>query len=142
LYRLLYPPPPDFTRSYLEANREYSAIQQAPRSLPALARLSAEIYPDGQQFASGMPPDAEALRAERHVVAQMLTVLEDAWFGLRLGQYRNHPVNDCRRAVCRRWLGSPAFRGHLRALVPEFSHDLLQFINRELVEIGQQPIQP
>jgi hypothetical protein len=67
---------------------------------------------------------------ERHMVAEMLTVLENALFGLRLDQYLRHPVNDCWLSVCERWVGSETFMRHYGELHKEFSTELHQLIEQ------------
>ena len=71
----------------------------------------------------------------------MLTALENAWFGLQLDQYLRHPVHDGWREACKRWLTSPTFEQHLQKLLPEFSHDLQEFIRqmRDELRRDQQP---
>jgi hypothetical protein len=139
LFDKLYPTPPDFTLGFLAANREYAAIHRALREQPSLARLSSDIYPDLQ--CSVVPPnvpDPTVVSAERHMVAEMLTVLENVWFGTRLDQYLRHPVLDCWRGVCKRWLSSPIFIQHYKELSSEFSSELRQLVQQMQAELRSE----
>jgi hypothetical protein len=138
VYGKLYPPPPDSTQGFLAANREFMAIHKALRETPELARLSFDIYRDLKPPADlHAAPDPAMMRRERHMVAEMLTVLENAWFGLRLDQYLRHPVHNCWRNVCKNWLKSSIFIQHYEALRSEFGREL-----HRLVEQMQEELKP
>jgi hypothetical protein len=133
LYYRWYPPPPDFTASYVESNQEYIAVHEALRDgQHLLHRLRAEIVPQAPGCANQVPAGpvaAEVLAAERHMAAQMLTVLENAFFGLNLGRYGRHPVNSGWIGVFHRWLGSPVVWANWETLRDEFSQEFARFIS-------------
>jgi hypothetical protein len=132
-------PPPDFTPGFLAANREFMALHKALREEAALARLSSEIYYDLPRPADAhVAPDPATIRSERHMVAEMLTVLENACFGLQLDRYLHHPVHDCWCRVCKRWLGSPIFMRHYEVLSCEFSGELRLFVRQMLAELASE----
>jgi len=56
------------------------------------------------------------------MIAEMLTVLENTWFGLRLDRYRLHPIHNGWRMVFKRWLNAGAVKNEWERLKPEFSY--------------------
>jgi hypothetical protein len=139
LYDHWYPPPPEFGKSNLELNKQYQAIQQALNGAE-LARLSTEV-------ASGVAEAASVLRqpsrAERHLAAQMLTMLENAYFVLHLDRNAHHPIHNGWMETYRRWFASPTFRAAWRALQGEFSHVFQEFVKEQVprlfaVELREQ----
>ena len=139
VYDLWYPPPPDFTRNYIELNRDYVAVQEALRTEPQLRFLSAELFPEDQGNqdllgGAGGRRTPEVRNGERHMILQMLTVLENSWFGLHLDRYRRHPVHNGWMEVYRRWLTLPAVRANWESLKSEFSHVFQQAVEDLLAE--------
>jgi hypothetical protein len=137
LFDYFFPPPPDFTSTFMEANRAYIAIVKTLRNDPRLRRLSAEAHERvPAEHVSGDnegPPDQGA--AERNMVAQMLTVMENVWFSLHLERYRQHPAHTGWIEVFRRWWGAPTVRAHWNELKDEFNHGFRDFLEHELPEL-------
>jgi len=135
LLTTLCPPPPDFNRNNLELNKEYIAIQQVLRDRTELRGLSAEIYsalPENDEYLKGPGRNRgpEIRAAERHMVAQMFTVLENTWFALHLKRYREHPVHNGWKEVMNRWFRAPTVRDNWKVLKGEFSHQFQEFVDR------------
>jgi hypothetical protein len=128
-----YPPLANLIDVYLQGNRDYIAVQKALRTHDNLHGLSAEIYPEApgnrDALAHGGARPPEISNAERHMVAQMLTVLENALLGLRLDLYWRHPVHVGWMEVFRRWFAAPTFRANWAILRGEFSREFQQFID-------------
>jgi Patatin-like phospholipase len=126
IYELWCPPPPDFTETYLESNKDYLAVQDALRTDPRLRFLSAELNPETAGNKELLRDRAEErvgtiINAERHMVLRMLTVLEDAWFGLHLDRYQQAPYHNGWMEIYHRWLSLPAVIAHWPDVKKEFS---------------------
>jgi hypothetical protein len=137
LHGQFYPPPPDLTLRFLESTRGYIAVLESLRTDPNLRRLIAEVHgsaPAGDATPNGGPAAdrPEACSAERHMVAQMMMVLENAWFGLHLERYRRHPVHNGWMGVFKRWWEAPTVQTHWPAVRCEFNHGFRDFLEREL----------
>ena len=126
-------PPSDAASNYLETSRRYIAVQEALRREERLRWLSAEIYPQarGSQDVLRAEParSADVLCSERHMVVQMLTVLEDAWFGLRLDRYPQQYNHRGWMGVFYRWLASSTVRENWEVIRGEFSPEFQKFVN-------------
>ena len=66
------------------------------------------------------------------MAAQMLTVLENAYFTLHLERHWRHPIHNGWMETYRRWFGSPTFRAAWQALEGEFSHVFQEFVKEEV----------
>jgi hypothetical protein len=134
VYDRWFPSPPDYTRAYLESNNEYAAIHEALDADPRFRWLRSEIYPDAQDSKNLLQDQNarsdEVRGAERHLVVRMLTVLENAWFGLNLARYLPHPVNNGWKVVYDRWFGAKAVRDNWDRLKPEFSQEFQDAVDR------------
>src|SRR5207253_290462 len=89
LVRRWFAMPPAFESTFLESTHGYIDIQEVFRRDALLHRLSAEIYPEFPPPANAVPQEtaeqqAARERAERHVIAQMFQVMENAWLSLNL----------------------------------------------------------
>lgn len=134
LYDRWVPPPPDFTRTYLESNAGYIAVQDALRTDPQLRRLRAQLYAKEEgnaEYLIQWQQTQEELNAERHMVARMLTVLENTWFGLRLDRYRDHPVNNGWMTTFRLWVRTNVVKDCWPGLRDEFSKVFQRIVDME-----------
>jgi hypothetical protein len=130
LYDRWYPPPPDFTSTYLELNRVYKGVQADLRTDPNLRWLSVELGVGQLEEPGRDEPRVRA--AERRMAAQMLTLMENAWFGLHLERYRRHPIHSGWIGVFQHWWHSSAIQANWPTLRSEFSNDFRKFLEDEL----------
>jgi hypothetical protein len=147
LYMRWFPPPPNFTPSYLESNREYIGVAEALQKAQELRHLAAEIYPntpDSKELLlrdTSKPRSAEIRSAERFMVARMLTVMENTWFGLHLNRFKKHPLNRGWMAAYHHWLASATVQANWEVMKTEFSQEFQGFVDVELKKLrgGGQP---
>ena len=126
IYELWCPPPPDFTETYLESNKDYLTVHDALRTDPHLRFLSAELNPRAIGNKELLRDHAKErtvtiINAERHMVLRMLAVLEDAWFGLHLDRYQQAPYHNVWMEVYHRWLNLPTVIAYWPDVKKEFS---------------------
>jgi predicted acylesterase/phospholipase RssA len=139
LRRRWFPPPPDLEKNFLESTRAFMEVEQELRRDPSLRSFSRDLFPElsnGQpetitQGAAPMPkPDTSI--PELHMVCHMLQVMENAWLGLSLGKYHEHPLNRGWMNVFRRWTDSDAFSRYWPALRGQYGQEFVQFCEKEL----------
>jgi hypothetical protein len=141
LYGHWFPPPTDYLVSSLQGNREYVQIHEALRSDERLIYLCAEIYPDvvsNTSDSSQARKAPEVLIAERHMVAQMMAVLENAFLSLNLEEHTRHPIYEGWMAVFQRWMRSPIIRSNWEELSDEFSQEIRDFIEKNWPQHDKQ----
>jgi hypothetical protein len=164
LYDNWYPPPPEFSQAFVEADTKYIAVHAALRTEPLLAQLSAELcamqnamraipaLTNGDRselerraaaarsavaLATGAAVrQVDVERAERHAIAQMLTVLEQVYFGLQLNRYHRHPVHNGWIGVFQRWWLMPTVARHWASLQREFSREFREFLEIKLPHLS------
>ena len=129
--------PPNLDKDFLESVKPFVKIHEALRTNPNLASLSQELYPmrgrpgnDGTDPAAALPKENE--RADVHAVVQMLQAMENAWLGVNLEAYSDHPLNRGWMNVFRRWISTDVFRAHWPAVRGEFSEGFVRFCESEL----------
>jgi hypothetical protein len=117
--------------SYVNSAQEWTALMRDMRDKTSLGDLSAAMYPE--------TPDSVDQRIERHTVAQMLQIMEDAWIGLGLKVNRDLPMDRGWMNVFRRWANTDALRRHWPAFRTEFSPDFARFCESELHLVTATP---
>lgn len=125
-----HPTPPDFDQQYLAGNQQYIYVHDLLRREPLLRWLAAELSrdPDAKPDRDSPPvpqpkPEEEGLieAAEYHTVAQLMTVLENAWIGMNLERYRLYPIMDGWLRVFRQWARSLRLQKHWSGMDKEFN---------------------
>lgn len=120
---------------FLESTRAWINLHRDLRTRPELADLSRDLYPElptpTPNSTSPIDP-AERERAELHVVAQMLQIMENAWLVLGLRRYSALPMNRGWMNACRRWVGTSAMQRFWPSLRSEFGADFVRFCEDEL----------
>jgi hypothetical protein len=136
LRRRWFPPPPDLEANFLESVKGFMAVHQALRKDRSLDELTRDLYPE---LGDPLKPDdpgasvpGDRAGAELNVISQMLQVMENAWLGLRLGQYYEHPLNRGWMTVFRRWTNSDAFSKYWPALRGQYGQEFVRFCENEL----------
>jgi len=123
--------PPNFVDGYIAHNDKYAALCRKLRKEPLLRALAQELYGDPPPAESGAtPPDAEQTLAERLMIREMMTLLEDVFYGLGLERYSLHPINQGWFVVFRKLSGCATFNSHWDRLQGEFSPSFRDFIKR------------
>ncbi len=129
IFDLWLAPPPDFLQRYRETSADLKSIQQALRCDTNLRKLSREVL--GDKIARNEQRTPDERRAERHMLTEMLTVLEDSWFRLDLKRWKDHPKNKWWRIIANRWTKCRRFpRFWKRRLRKEFSRDFREYIDK------------
>ena len=126
---------PESSNVQIEASRAWIDVHRELRLDPALARLSRELYPEQATAADLVENDvdpARRRRAELHAVAQMLQIMEDAWYRLGIRGYQGRPVNQGWMNVFARWASARSFHRLWPTLRPEFSREFVQFCEARL----------
>ncbi len=126
---------PESSSVQIEASRAWIDVHRDLRLDPALARLSRELYPEQATAADLVENDvdpAQRRRAELHAVAQMLQIMEDAWYRLGIRGYQGRPVNQGWMNVFARWASARSFHRLWPTLRPEFSREFVRFCEARL----------
>jgi hypothetical protein len=144
LYRRWFPPPPDFDATFIRAVEGYVRIERELRTDDRLRDFSRSLYPElaADPSCDGEVTPAERevrRRAELHLSAQMLQVMENAWLGLHLEGYFAYPMNRGWMNTFRRWASCATFRRYWPVLRGEFGKDFVRFCDAELKLGGAAP---
>lgn len=108
--------PKQFGMEYIKQNETYVSILEKLRTSPSLSRLAAELYgtanpsPGSQSHVT--PPTSDYEIAERLMIGEMMTMLENVWFALDLERNRLHPVHAGWMAIYKHWIDSPTVKRH------------------------------
>ena len=143
LVRRWFAMPPDYEPAFVRSTHGYIDMQEAFRRDGRLWRLTLSIYPEldpsGQVAARAEAAErsevgaADArVRAEVHVIAQMLQVMENAWLSLKLDVHYAHPLNRGWMDVFHRWTSAPTVREHWPLLRAEMGRDFVSFCEKQM----------
>jgi hypothetical protein len=134
--RRWFPPPPDLEINYKEATRAFSQLQATFRADPHLWALSREFYPELALESNANPPtplNPESRKtSELHAVNQILIAMEQAWLGVKLEGYPEHPLNRGYLNVFRRCSGSRTVHKYWPTVRGSFNQEFVRFCEREL----------
>jgi hypothetical protein len=125
-----YSPPPELEKRFLDTVDSFVEVHDLLRSDPRLRKLSDDLYPElktGSQHC-----EADQRQAELHMVVRMLQAMENAWLGINLGEFHQHPLNRGWMSVFRRWAGSDAFHRYWPTIRGEFSIGFVEFCETQL----------
>ncbi len=122
--------PPHHDENDVRVSGEWLALMRDLRRDDGLKPLSEAIYPETKA----------ADQRERHTVAQMFQVMEDAWVGLGLKVNANLPLERGWMNVFRRWANTDALRRHWPAFRPEFGPDFVRFCETQLHMAAAIPV--
>ena len=137
-----FPPPPDLESNYAAATKAVSELHATLRSDRKLRRLSLELYPELEIDAIPQPAFFDAASqtvAEIHAVNQILIAMEQAWLGVKLEGYPEHPISRGYLNVFRRCSGSRIVHKHWPAVRSSLNQEFVQFCERELKLPGSSP---
>ena len=143
LVRRWFALPPEFEPSFLETTHGYLDLQEAFRRDARLWRLTLSIYPELDPTAEaaaraeaeerGKAGETDArLRAEVHVIAQMLQVMENAWLSLNLDVNYAHPLSRGWMDIFHRWTSARPVREHWSLLRAEFGRGFVSFCEKQM----------
>ena len=143
LVRRWFAMPPDFEPTFIEATHGYLDLQEAFRRDGRLWRLTLGIYPEldpaGEASARaeaeerGKAGETDArIRAEVHVIAQMLQVMENAWLSLKLDVNYAHPLNRGWMDIFHRWTSARPVREYWSLLRAEFGRGFVSFCEQQM----------
>jgi hypothetical protein len=137
-------PPPDLDKNFMEAVKGFVEVHKDFRGDTKLEQIGRELYPELERLLAA-PSDVtttnsngeKSLRtgnesAEIHAVVQMLQVMENAWLGLNLDTYSDHPLNRGWMNVFRRWTSSGTLQRYWPTVRGEFSEGFVRFCESEL----------
>ncbi len=110
--------------TFLRAARDWADFQKDLLIEPVLAPLGRQIYPERAALSRGGP--------QVHAVARMIQVMENAWVDLRLGGFRDLPMNRGWMTVFRRWAATPDFSRMWPILRGEYSQDFVKYCETHL----------
>ena len=133
-----FPAPPDLLVNYQQSARNFFQIQGMIRTDPNLGRFSAELYPELEAVAKRSEEQldkeklAELRRAELHVVSQIVEAMEEAWLGVKLEGYPEHPMNRGWLNVFRRVADTPTFHTFWPVVRGGLNQEFIRFVEREL----------
>jgi hypothetical protein len=121
-----FPPPPAFDENYRAAGQSCASLLAKVRTDPRLRGYADALYPE---FASATE---DRTRAELLAVNETLDVMEEAWMGIRLGDFHSHPMHRGWMDALRRWSASGTFQRFWPVLRGEYSKDFVRFCERTL----------
>ena len=141
--RRWFPPPPDMELHYKGAIESFSKLHATLRSDPKLRHLSLELYPEleaesGWRPSTGIDRDSQKI-AELHAVNEILMAMEQAWLGVKLEGYPEHPLNRGYLNVFRRCAASPTLNRHWPTVRGSFNQEFVLFCERELKLASTSP---
>lgn len=136
-------PSNEYIEQYLSLNEEYIAIQKALRDNPQLSALAKDLHDESvrnllaENKKRGIEdtPGSEAMstyswRAERHLLLEMLTVAENAFLGLGLGQRQFESSNSGWVRVVNLWISTSTFARNWETIKYEFSPEFRRYVER------------
>jgi GNAT superfamily N-acetyltransferase len=125
---------------FVQATQEYSQFHAAAGAAAKRTgdnSLTTHLYPElSLRDPSGQ---AHPAPARVHSAAQLVQIMENAWFTMNLSEYQHHPLNAGWMNALRRLAGSPVVREFWPVLRHEFSREFVRFAERRLdlrVKIG------
>jgi hypothetical protein len=135
------PRPPGLTTEYLECNEKYAALQEKLRSDKNLQLFAWELCGNKEQRRLAADKIAEENRAdaelaERLMLVEMMTLLENTYFSLALDRHLYHPYNIGWWRVLYNWKQTSVFERYWKDIENEFSGVFREFIR----ELGQPPV--
>ncbi len=110
--------PKQFGLDYVRQNEIYMNILEKLRTTPILFRFAAELYGTfhqkeaARQKIEGEQQDSAEMLAERLMIGEMMTLLENVWFALDLERNRLHPVHAGWMQVFHHWIHAPTVLRH------------------------------
>jgi GNAT superfamily N-acetyltransferase len=134
--RRWFPPPPDIEINYKASVEAFSNLHATIRSDPHLIKLSMELYPELEFERRPAPVPRVSSEAEKsaelHAINQILIAMEQAWLGVRLDGYPEHPMNRGYLNVFRRCCGSRTIHRHWPTVRGSLNQEFVRFCEREL----------
>jgi hypothetical protein len=124
-----------FIQDYLQQNQGFINVRQALRTDPNLHEFAKELESLGTSEGPVRSSRQTATRstaqavAERQILVQMFTVLEDAYFALGLDGKNRQSTTSGWLHVVDVWLASAAFDGACKSIEYDFSPEFGRFIN-------------
>ena len=136
----------EYIAQYLSLNEEYIAIQETLRDNSELSELAKDLHDQAFENLRKNQPDAEpstamstwSWQAERHLMLEMLTVAENAFLGLGLGQRQFESTNSGWVRVVDLWISTAAFDRNWQTIKSEFSAEFLQYVGRRKALMGKK----
>lgn len=133
LYTRWMPRPPGLNSEYLDCNVTYAAIQEKLRCDRKLQSFAWELCGNKQQKQhavdhSGTEERKQSELAERLMLIEMMTLLENAYLSLALDRHLYHPYNIGWWRVLYNWKHTSAFRKYWPDIECEFSQVFRDFI--------------
>jgi hypothetical protein len=133
--------PPDYEATFVHATDHLIAVQEALRTDARLRQLTLDLYPElapDQRALDKMPSETPAQaedrrRAELHVIAQMLQVMENAWLSLNLDAHYAHPLNRGWMGVFHRWTNAATVRARWPLLRAELARGFVNFCEKQML---------
>ena len=133
----------DYIEQYLSLNEEYISIQNSLRDNPQLSALAKDLHDESvrnllaenKRRGIEATPASEAMstyswRAERHLLLEMLTVAENAFLGLGLGQRQFESSNSGWVRVVNLWISTSTFARNWETIKYEFSPEFRRYVER------------
>ena len=117
---------------YVSQNEDYSRILEKVRSDQSLQNLAQ--YVAGVSSVETTSSEGDT-RAERLMLAEMMTLLENVWISLDLEDNFLHPIHRGWLSVFKKWTGNPVFDRHWfdqeseAGIQSEFSPGFQRFID-------------
>jgi hypothetical protein len=136
------PMSPDFLPAFIKSNDDYISIEQALRTDPNLKYFCMEIHEeefrDHQDELAKPERSAVSVRiAERHMILQMLAVLEKVWHALDVEEYQDHPGFRCWDSILGRWAKTPTFRNAWPIVRKDFGAEFAEYMEKVVGGNGQ-----
>ncbi|MHC4877552.1 MAG: hypothetical protein ACYTGL_13735 [Planctomycetota bacterium] len=156
-------PRPQLEQGFLDTLDGYTQLQQHLRKETGLQRLSAEMYPDLDQFIGpdtkeagrkqgGNPqPSTQSRqtivsrlsRSELHEVLHIIQTMEIAWLNGQMSEYDSHPLNFGWASVFHRWAVMPSFRKLWPILRTDFSREFVSYCESHFsLRVDYSDLQP
>lgn len=123
-----------YLEKYARLNQAYVAIQRQLQSNALLHHISLEFQACADNPLLRRPHrttilSAEAQQAELHLLAEVMTMMEDVFFALELADYRQSASSGW-IAVLRHWINTSAFERQWLRIQTEFSPEFVEYVAR------------
>jgi hypothetical protein len=119
--------PPQLHVEYVKDNDAYCEILRRLRTEPLLGRFAAEICEFPPPADEQVDPQARAT-AERLMIKEMLTLLENVWINLDLEDYGENRLNSGWVSVFRSWAQSPTVKQAWEVVKSEYNPAFAKYI--------------
>lgn len=130
------PVPGDFADRLASTSEAYVALHEMLRTNADLQGFSKELY--GSLFLPSSTDGDSVKRINRvHFTCQLLQALENAWLGMQLDDYIDHPLNRGWKSILDRCAKSPLIREDWEIVRVEFSNGFQAFFER-LIKNGSR----